>query len=97
MATFRGKVAAISPLKGGTTKSGNTWQKIDVVLTYDNTRPEYPKSILFSVMNDNIQKMGFEDGKEYDVEVDFNVREWEGNYYMSATCWKASLVSVQNS
>ena len=91
MATFRGIITAISQMPGGTSKSGNQWQKIDVVLVYDNTKPEYPKSVLFSVMNDNIAKFGLQVGMECEVDLDFSTREYNGKHFMSATCWRASV------
>lgn len=92
MATFKGVVTAISQLQSGTSKSGKQWQRVDVVLTYDNSKPEYPKAILFSVMNDNIGKFNFQQGCEYEVEVDFSCREYNGRTYMSASCWKATPI-----
>lgn len=94
MATFNGSVTAISPIQSGTSKAGKEWRKIDVVLTYDNSKPEYPKAIVFSVMNDNIEKFGFQVGGEYEVEVDFSVREYNGKNYMSANAWKATAKNV---
>ncbi len=94
MATFKGLVAAVSPIQSGTSKSGKAWRKVDVVLIYDNSKLEYPKAIVFSVMNDNIEKFGFVQGGEYEVEVDFSVREYQGKHYMSAACWKAARLDV---
>lgn len=90
MATFKGVVTAITPIQSGTSKAGKQWQKIDVVLTYDNSKPEYPKAIVFSVMNDNIGKFNFQQGAEYEVEVDLSCREYNGRTYMSASCWRAT-------
>ena len=90
MATFKGIVTAVSQMQSGTSKAGKAWQKIDVVLTYDNSKPEYPKAIVFSVMNDNINKFSFQVGGEYEVEVDFSTREYNGRTYMSASAWKAT-------
>lgn len=90
MATFKGVVTAVSQIQSGTSKSGKQWQRVDVVLTYDNSKPEYPKSVLFSVMNDNICKFNLQQGCEYEVEVDFKVNEYQDKHYMSASCWKAT-------
>lgn len=86
---FTGIVTAISPLASGTSRSGKAWRKIEVCLTYDNSKPEWPKAIVFSVMNDNIEKFAMLIGGEYDVEIDFSVREYQGRHYLSASCWKA--------
>lgn len=91
---FNGTITHVSALQSGTSKAGKEWRKIDVVLTYDNSKPEYPKAIVFSVMNDNIEKFGFQVGGEYEVEVDFSVREYNGKYYQSATAWKATAKDV---
>lgn len=96
MATFKGLVAAVSPIQSGTSKSGKAWRKVDVVLIYDNSKPEYPKAIVFSVMNDNIEKFSFMQAHEYEVEVDFSVREYQGKHYMSASCWKAARLDTAN-
>lgn len=92
MATFKGTVTSVSQIQSGTSKSGKQWQRVDVVLTYDNSKPEYPKSILFSVMNDNIGKFNIQQSVEYEVEVDFSCREYNGRTYMSASCWKATPI-----
>lgn len=88
---FKGTVTSVSPVQSGTSKAGKQWSKIDVVLVYDISKPEYPKSIVFSVMNDNINKFNFQTGQEYEVEVDFSTREYNGKTYMSASCWRATL------
>lgn len=92
MATFKGTVTSVSQIQGGTSSSGRQWQRVDVVLTYDNSKPEWPKAVLFSVMNDNIGKFNLQQGCEYEVEVDFSTREYNGRTYMSASCWKATLI-----
>lgn len=92
MATFKGIVSYVSAVQNGTSKAGKAWSKVDVVLTYDNSKPEWPKAIAFSVMNDNIGKFNLQAGNEYEVEVDFSVREYQGKHYMSASCWKATPI-----
>lgn len=91
MATFKGTVTSVSQIQSGISKAGNQWRRLDVVLTYDISKPEWPKAIVFSVMNDNIDKFDLQPGCEYEVEVDFSVHEYQGRNYMSATCWKAAL------
>lgn len=95
MTMFKGVITAITPIQSGTSKAGKQWSKIDAVLTYDNSKPEYPKTILFSVMNDNISKFDLRQGLEYEVEVDFSVREYNGRYYMSASAWKVAATQSQ--
>lgn len=90
---FNGTITALSPIQSGTSKNNKAWRKIDAVLEYEH-HDQYPKSIVVSVMNDNIDKFGFKVGGEYEVEVDFSAREYNGRYYMSATAWKATAKNV---
>jgi len=85
---FTGTITSIGAVASGTSKSGKAWRRIDVVMEYEHG--QYPKSILFSVMNDNIEKFALQERGEYEVEVDFSVREYQGKHYMSASCWKAT-------
>lgn len=91
---FKGKVTYVSPVASGTSKAGKAWSKIEVVLVYDAGTPEFERSIVFSVMNDNIAKFGITVGGEYEVEVSFSTREYNGRYYMSASAWKCTTITA---
>lgn len=91
---FKGKAVYVSPVTNGTSKAGKAWSKIDVVLVYDTTNPDFEKSVVFTVMNDNIAKFGIVEGGEYEVELSFSTREYNGRYYMSASAWKCVAVSA---
>lgn len=91
---FKGKVTYVSPVTSGTSKAGKAWTKIEAVLVYESGNSEYERSIVFSVMNDNIAKFGITVGGEYEVEVSFSTREYNGRYYMSASAWKCTAVAV---
>lgn len=45
----------------------------------------------FSVMNSNIQNFGLAVGQDVDIEIDINANEWQGKWFNSITCWKATL------
>lgn len=90
MATFKGTVTNALPEQSGTSKSGNGWRKRTYVLTYDDSNANYPKAIVFDVMNGKIDELNIRPGVGYEVEVDFAVREYQGRYYMSASAWKAT-------
>ena len=87
---FTGIITGISAIASGISQTGKEWQRADYILTYDNSRPEYPKAIAFSVMNDLIAELDLQKGESYKVEIDFSVRVYEGRSYMSATAWKAT-------
>lgn len=88
--TFSGIIQTALPEQSGTTAAGKQWRRRDFILLYDNSSTQYPKTVLFSVMGDNIDKLNIQQGVEYDVEIDFSTREYNGRTYMSATAWKAT-------
>lgn len=90
MATFKGIISQALPEQSGVSRNGNNWRKRTYVLTYDNSNANYPKAVVFDVMNDNIDKLNLQVGVEYEVEVDFSTRDYNGRTYMSASCWKAT-------
>ena len=49
------------------------------------------KKSLFSVMNSNIQNFGLAVRQDVDIEIDINANEWQGKWFNSITCWKATL------
>ena len=87
---FKGIITAAMPVASGTSKSGKEWRRASYVLTYDNSNEQYPKSVLFDVMGDKIEQLNIKQGAEYEVEIDFTTREYNGRTYMSASAWKAT-------
>lgn len=86
--TITGTITAVLPETGGVSKSGKQWRKKEAVVEYQHG--QYPKSIVFQMMNDNIDKLNIQQGQEYDLEIDFEAREWNGRYFLQASCWKAT-------
>lgn len=87
---FKGIITAAMPVASGTSKSGKEWRRASYVLTYDNSNEQYPKSVLFDVMGDKIEQLNIQQGQEYEIEIDFTTREYNGRTYMSASAWKAT-------
>ena len=90
MATFKGVISAALPVASGVSSSGREWKRASYILVYDSSNTQYPKSILFDVMGDRIEQLNLQQGQEYEIEVDFSIREYNGKTYMSATAWKAT-------
>lgn len=90
--TFKGIITAAMPMASGTSKNGKEWRRASYILQYDNSNEQYPKSVLFDVMGEKIEQLNIKQGAEYEVEVDFAVREYQGRNYMSASCWKATPI-----
>ena len=88
--TFKGIITAAMPVASGTSKSGKEWRRESYILQYDNSNEQYPKSVLFDVMGDKIEQLNIKQGAEYEVEIDFTTREYNGRTYMSASAWKAT-------
>lgn len=87
---FKGIITAAMPVASGTSKNGKEWRRASYILTYDNSNEQYPKSVLFDVMGDKIEQLNIQQGVEYEVEIDFSTREYNGRTYMSASAWKAT-------
>lgn len=75
---FSGIIQTAMPEQSGVTAAGKAWRRKDFILLYDNTNAQYPKTVLFSVMGDNIDKLTIQQGVEYEVEIDFTTREYNG-------------------
>lgn len=87
---FKGIITVAMPVASGTSKSGKEWRRATYILLYDNSNEQYPKSVLFDVMGDKIEQLNIQQGREYEVEIDFSTREYNGRIYMSASAWKAT-------
>lgn len=85
---IKGKIIVALPAQGGVSKAGKEWSRQDYVI---ETQEKYPKKIAFSVMNDNIMNFELTIGQEVDIHVDINATEWNGKWYNSITCWKATV------
>lgn len=84
---IKGIIKVALPEQSGTGKSGKAWRKREYVVEYEPG--QYPKSVVFQVMGENIDKLNIQQGREYNLSVDFEAREWNGRYFQQASCWKA--------
>ena len=89
-----GTITYLSPESSGTSTNGSNWRKIEAVLTYNTSNAAHPNAVLFTVMNDRIDQMRLEVGKGYEVSLDFDVREYNGRRFLSATAWAAKPLGV---
>ena len=62
-----GKIIAILPIQGGTSKSGNEWKKQDYIL---ETHDQYPKKICFNLWGEKIDQYAIQSGEEVTVSFD---------------------------
>lgn len=86
--TITGTITAVLPETSGVSKAGKQWRKKEAVVEYEHG--QYPKTIVFQMMGDNIEKCNVQPGGEYELEIDFEAREWQGRWFLQASCWKAT-------
>lgn len=81
-----GKIIAVLPEQGGTSKMGNEWKKQEYVL---ETHDQYPKKVCFQIFGaDKIQQAGIQPGEEVRVYFDIDSREYQGRWYTNISAWK---------
>ncbi|MDH6306424.1 hypothetical protein M2459_003148 [Parabacteroides sp. PF5-5] len=82
----RGKIIAVLPEQGGTSKTGNEWKKQEYVLeTYD----QYPKKVCFQIFGgDKIEQAAIQAGEDLTVFFDIESREYNGRWYTNINAWK---------
>lgn len=92
---FTGLIQKALPLQTGVGKtSGKEWKKRTYIVLYDNNNPQYPKSLAFDVMGDRIDSLNIQENATYELDIDFETKEFNGRYYSSASCWRATPVVI---
>lgn len=85
---INGVITREMPMQQGKTKNGKDWKRISYVLEYE--QGDYPKSIMFDVMNDKIDAMKLKVGERVEVYIDGHVREFGGRFYNNIEAWRCS-------
>lgn len=80
-----GRIIAVLPEVGGTSKAGNAWRKQEYIL---ETNDSYPKKICFNAFNDTIEKLSIQEGETLTVYVDIESREFNGRWYTDIRAWR---------
>lgn len=91
--TVKGKIIAEMPERSGTGKTGKEWRSKEYVVTEHG---EYAKRVCVQVMNDKIDALGLAVGQEVEIQCDVDAREWNGKWFNSITCWKATITGVSH-
>lgn len=83
-----GKIIAVLPEQGGTSKNGNEWKKQEYVL---ETHEQYPKKVCFQLFGaDRIAQAAIQPGEELTVSFDIESREYQGRWYTNINAWKVT-------
>lgn len=81
-----GKIIAVLPAQGGTSKTGNEWKKQEYVL---ETQDQYPKKVCFQIFGaDRIDQAAIQPGEVVTVSFDIDSREYQGRWYTNISAWK---------
>jgi len=81
-----GKVIAVLPAQGGTSKTGNEWKKQEYVI---ETHEQYPKKICFQIFGaDKIEQAAIQPGEELTVHFDIDSREYQGRWFTNINAWR---------
>jgi len=83
----KGTIKKKLKLQSGTSKAGNEWQKLDVIITQSD---EYSKEVCITAFGDKaIESVKrFNEGDSVEVSVNVESREYNGKYYTNITGWK---------
>ena len=83
-----GKIIAVLPEQGGTSKSGNEWKKQEYVLEM-NDQSQYPKKVCFQIFGaDRIAQAAIQPGETLTVSIDIDSREYQGRWFTNINAWK---------
>ena len=87
-----GKIIAVLPERGGTSKTGNEWKMQEYVL---ETHEQYPRRVCFNVFGaDKIAQFNIQAGEELTVSFDINAREYNGRWYNDIRAWRVERGTV---
>lgn len=83
-----GKIIAVLPEQGGTSKNGNEWKKQEYVLEI-NDQSQYPKKVCFQIFGaDRIEQAAIQPGENLTVSIDIDSREYQGRWFTNISAWK---------
>ncbi len=83
-----GKIIAVLPEQGGTSRNGNEWKKQEYVL---ETHEQYPKKVCFQLFGtDRIAQAAIQPGEELTVSFDIESREYQGRWFTNINAWKVT-------
>lgn len=64
--------------------------KQDFVVEYGD---KYINEVCFTVLNDKVELLNFENGDKITVHFNLKSNEWNEKYFTNATCWKIEKIS----
>lgn len=88
-----GKIIAVLPAQGGTSKTGNEWKKQEYVI---ETHDQYPKKVCFQIFGaDKIEQANILAGEELKVFFDIESREYQGRWFTNINAWRVERATAE--
>lgn len=89
---FTGRIIAVLPEKGGTSRNGNEWKTQEYVI---ENHDQYPRKMCFNIFGaDKIAQFNIKAGEELTVHFDIDCREWQGRWFNDLRAWKVERVAA---
>lgn len=91
---FTGTLSWLSARQKGVSKTGNQWEKVELVVT--EAAEKYPNEMLFTAFNDKLQLFqGMNIGDMVDVDYDSRVRDWTDSKGNARKSLELTLYKIQ--
>jgi len=83
---IKGKLIQKLPVQSGTGKTGNSWQKQEIIV---ETMEQYPKKICVAVWGDKIDEVEkFAISDTLNISIFIESREFNGRWYTDVRAWR---------
>lgn len=89
---INGTIEIVQPLQHGTSKSGESWQKQDVIIETDG---QYQKKICVNFFNKNVSN-DLQPGAKIRVSINLESREYNGKWYTNVNAWKVLEIDTSH-
>ena len=90
---FQARVLQCLGETSGTSKTGKPWKKKEWVV---ETPGQYPRTVKVQCFNDRADNLILENGKDYNLFVDIESREFNGRWYTDVSVYRADEINSQN-
>ena len=84
-----GVIAQALPVQSGTSQRGNQWMRASYIIEHE--QGQYPKRMVFDVINAKIQELNLQVGENVTVHLNVDCREYpqgSGRFFNSIEAWK---------
>jgi hypothetical protein len=88
---IKGTLVAILPLESGITKAGKDWQKLTIIIEFNEGN--YQKKLALSATKEELIKtlQNLKQGDSITASINLESREFNGKWFNSVNVWKVVL------